>query len=47
MLTIALIYFSSSTESFLAAAAAANTNQNLGEENRGHMLLKKMGKIDC
>ncbi|KAL4236438.1 hypothetical protein ACF0H5_004823 [Mactra antiquata] len=32
-----------STESFLAAAAAASSNPNLGEENRGHMLLKKMG----
>lgn len=32
-----------STESFLAAAAAANTSLNIGEENKGHMMLKKMG----
>jgi len=33
----------SSTDQFLAAAAAAKTNEKLGEENKGHMLLKKMG----
>lgn len=33
-----------STEAFLAAAAAqSSTQEKLGEENKGHMLLKKMG----
>ncbi|KAH3773668.1 hypothetical protein DPMN_175036 [Dreissena polymorpha] len=32
-----------STDQFLAAAAAAKTTEKLGEENKGHMLLRKMG----
>ncbi|WAR23763.1 CHERP-like protein [Mya arenaria] len=32
-----------STDQFLAAAAAAKSTDKLGEENKGHMLLKKMG----
>lgn len=35
----------SSTDQFLAAAAAASTSEKLGEENKGHMLLKKMGEF--
>lgn len=37
--------FFSSTDQFLAAAAAASTSEKLGEENKGHMLLKKMGEF--
>lgn len=32
-----------STDAFLAAAAAVNTVDKLGEDNKGHMLLRKMG----